>query len=572
MNPQVPDELISAYFDGEVTPEERAAVEKLLASSEESQRELNETARLSAILHSFPRESAPDELAAQVLLRTDALPLPAAPTVSRPADQAGSIPVWPQVRAALVSAFATAAVFLLVLRVVEPGGRPSMAVSPTGAPAPGVTVATAPMASEPYASAPLAAEMSEAAGAVDSAAIRMAGRDAHDSPAIPLMAQSVEQMTKAVDGVPVPREPEAAKAELKRQAEVNLPESPQRKETRSQEFRNRLTETEGNPGGPTNAGVQGKSEMVSRNVPRLMRSTPTADAVPAPAPAPATDPGMVPPAPAMDDGGAGSLALEPEEFLNPLANDVYLDNLQQGRMYTFVPQPADPETNAGVVDLMVVDVDRAAETMQVLLGKQQVERKTDGNRGREDELVVLYANAPADRIARALNDVTQHPDLFVGWSAQLPLELAESSVPGEKQSDKLPARGEADEARQAVEAFVKRSRPAGPGSLSALAGNANSAAVPQAIQAQGDLQDSKKDQAGVEVLRLPMNDAALAYSGNRARGGNGALNQNLQSQQQRRMATAFNGPGRADVGNRNIRMLFVLHPSPAEAMPGKDRK
>ena len=33
MNPQVPNELISAYFDGEASPEERATVESLLDES-----------------------------------------------------------------------------------------------------------------------------------------------------------------------------------------------------------------------------------------------------------------------------------------------------------------------------------------------------------------------------------------------------------------------------------------------------------------------------------------------------------------------------------------------------------
>src|SRR4051794_31945688 len=76
MNPQVPDELISAYFDGETSPEERAVVERLLANSEDAQRELSETARLSALLHSFPRETAPGELVGNVLRQTEQMALP----------------------------------------------------------------------------------------------------------------------------------------------------------------------------------------------------------------------------------------------------------------------------------------------------------------------------------------------------------------------------------------------------------------------------------------------------------------------------------------------------------------
>ena len=66
MNQSVPDELISAYFDGEVSPEERSQVERLLESSPEFRQQLDDTSKLSALLHSFPREAAPPELAAYV--------------------------------------------------------------------------------------------------------------------------------------------------------------------------------------------------------------------------------------------------------------------------------------------------------------------------------------------------------------------------------------------------------------------------------------------------------------------------------------------------------------------------
>jgi hypothetical protein len=66
MNQPVPDELISAYFDGEVTPEERKQVECQLESSNDLRQLLDDTAKLSALLHSFPRESAPAELAQSV--------------------------------------------------------------------------------------------------------------------------------------------------------------------------------------------------------------------------------------------------------------------------------------------------------------------------------------------------------------------------------------------------------------------------------------------------------------------------------------------------------------------------
>ncbi len=66
MNQPVPDELISAYFDGEVTPDERRQVERLLESSAERRQSLDDTSKLSALLHSFPREAAPADLATNV--------------------------------------------------------------------------------------------------------------------------------------------------------------------------------------------------------------------------------------------------------------------------------------------------------------------------------------------------------------------------------------------------------------------------------------------------------------------------------------------------------------------------
>jgi anti-sigma factor RsiW len=76
MKPHGPHELISAYFDGEVMPDERAAVERLLSESEDARGELNEISKLSALLHSFPREFAPAELAQNIERETNRKALP----------------------------------------------------------------------------------------------------------------------------------------------------------------------------------------------------------------------------------------------------------------------------------------------------------------------------------------------------------------------------------------------------------------------------------------------------------------------------------------------------------------
>ena len=67
MEQERPDELISAYFDSEVTPDERAAVERRLAESEVVRDELAEVGGLSKLLAALPRGSAPPEFRSGVL-------------------------------------------------------------------------------------------------------------------------------------------------------------------------------------------------------------------------------------------------------------------------------------------------------------------------------------------------------------------------------------------------------------------------------------------------------------------------------------------------------------------------
>ena len=116
MNPQVPDELLSAYFDGEASPEERAVVEQLLDGSVASRRELDEIAQLSALLHSFPREAAPVELASRVQRETDQLPLAEQQPVASVAPVRSLRREW---MAACLGAVATAAALLLMVNLVD---------------------------------------------------------------------------------------------------------------------------------------------------------------------------------------------------------------------------------------------------------------------------------------------------------------------------------------------------------------------------------------------------------------------------------------------------------------------
>ncbi len=65
------DDLLSAYFDREVTPAERAAAEQLLERDIAARQELEEIGGLSDLLRSLPHEAAPDFLLPATLQRAE---------------------------------------------------------------------------------------------------------------------------------------------------------------------------------------------------------------------------------------------------------------------------------------------------------------------------------------------------------------------------------------------------------------------------------------------------------------------------------------------------------------------
>lgn len=67
MHEKLPDDLISACFDGEATPEERALVEEVLAKSPAARRQWDDYARMSEAIRSFPRDAAPDDLFSAIM-------------------------------------------------------------------------------------------------------------------------------------------------------------------------------------------------------------------------------------------------------------------------------------------------------------------------------------------------------------------------------------------------------------------------------------------------------------------------------------------------------------------------
>ena len=374
MNPQSSDELISAYFDGEVSPEERAAVERLLSENDDAQRELNETARLSALLHSFPRESAPADLAGKILQQTSQLEIP------RVAQVHALRNVWREARAALISAISTAAVLIVIWNVfdVPNEGRPVAQMTPKVAPSAAVE---SPPASPP------------------------------------LMADSVSEQHRF----------EIAKSDPM--------DSP-------------TADKEGPAPGPTvasqaDASVAGSFPAQKPGIARKMAVNP-ASAAPASSPASAQLPEVSPrEAAAIAAADAPIVDVEELDTDVKLSNDRFLEGLQAGKVLRYVPQPADPANNVAVVDLQVVDVDRGLTEIQVMLQKHSIRKiaddtnrdgKTrqqtkDTKESESDELVFIYAFAPGERLAHALQDVTLHPDLFPKWTPSQPLQIAANLAP-----------------------------------------------------------------------------------------------------------------------------------------------
>ncbi|MCH7687509.1 MAG: hypothetical protein IH899_12640 [Planctomycetes bacterium] len=117
-------ELLSAYNDGETSPEEFAIVERLLETSAEARRELDEIGELSDLLHSLPRQTAPVELAPSVLSCAEQESL--LPTLADSAESAeSSSPQVSRLRLATGLLTVAAALLLVVFLVNKPVPDPS---------------------------------------------------------------------------------------------------------------------------------------------------------------------------------------------------------------------------------------------------------------------------------------------------------------------------------------------------------------------------------------------------------------------------------------------------------------
>ena len=86
MNSKIPDDLLSAFLDRELTAAEEAAVSKHLKDSPQARQELQDYQRLSELLHQLPRRTVPAEFASSVMQRAERetlIPLDPVATVDR---------------------------------------------------------------------------------------------------------------------------------------------------------------------------------------------------------------------------------------------------------------------------------------------------------------------------------------------------------------------------------------------------------------------------------------------------------------------------------------------------------
>lgn len=117
VNPQ--DELLSAFYDGEATEQQRAVCSKRLEESPQSQRELDEFKKLSQMLRSLPPESLPEDFRSQVLQAAERrMLLPEAEPVAeaRAKSHPHLLRRWRLSAAALVS---SAAILLLTVNLLD---------------------------------------------------------------------------------------------------------------------------------------------------------------------------------------------------------------------------------------------------------------------------------------------------------------------------------------------------------------------------------------------------------------------------------------------------------------------
>jgi negative regulator of sigma E activity len=130
LNHELDDELLSAYLDGELSADERSAVEARLATEPAAQQVLHELRSVSQSVQALPTESLGRDLSEDVLRRArEAKPTPAAAEMSSgSADAMPKIKIFGSRRAWFWASMALAAGLLIM--IVQSGDEPNKKLSP----------------------------------------------------------------------------------------------------------------------------------------------------------------------------------------------------------------------------------------------------------------------------------------------------------------------------------------------------------------------------------------------------------------------------------------------------------
>lgn len=370
MDRTAPEDWISAYFDGEAAPAERDEVERLLLQSEDVRRELEETAQLSGLLQSLPAEAAPVEFVPAVMQRIERETLlPLAPSNPRRSKRRNLAVVL------LGLGVTVAAVLVLALPLQRPD-ESSLALrdEPASATARGEFA-------EAFSDEKLLAESS----------------GLNDEVEFGLRYRSFGEESGAdVPHLRTPRNPEAPApgARLASQDVRNPSRSTARPFSAGATRSPAAEEPSAGaghiaPASPRSRyGINGQARMSVRDEPVRERES---------------DVGT------PDRGGW----------------DKSWNGIRIGDVVPYFTQWGD---QVAVVDLLVVDMQRSAGELQVLLTRNSIipepaEQQKAANSELKDDLVAIYVEATPDQLRAALDEM-QHQDLFVDARLQEPVHLA----------------------------------------------------------------------------------------------------------------------------------------------------
>ena len=412
MNLQVPDELISAYFDGEVTPDERAEVERLLESSTELRQQLDETSKLSAFLHSFPRESAPRDLTANVQKRVEAATLPTSTPLSSP-----QLKNWRREWTAFgAGILATMASLLAMMTLYE---SPLFPKSDQNRESQRTAQTTYPLQQvEPESLGRFTKMVLNDAPAEDQVALKRM-----EAPARPLSGATSTLNELAMDSTLPAQEASGVEAKEK----LNYVGKP-------------------SPAVGVLADSGAEKELPETNF--------------------------------FNENNQGDLNAN---SIQSQTQDDFLWSISNGDVV--VSKIADPSNTVAVVDLTVVDIDRGADQLKVLLQKRSVQQVNESNgsptrrrlenmpladqkksleksdtpeTARSDEFEVFYVRAPGDQLASMIDDLMKnHPDLYRDWTPQPPIELP---VPATSTAEMLASTKDANNPSPAVDKLNEQQR------------------------------------------------------------------------------------------------------------------